>query len=53
MSRRYCRRRALDHAGTTIDLEFYEKGPIMQDIEMSDEEIDALLDEYGIDGEIL
>jgi hypothetical protein len=36
-----------------IELEFYDKGPIMQDIEMSDEEIDALLDEYGIDGEIL
>ena len=38
---------------STIDLEFYEEGPIMQDIEMSDEEIDALMDEYGIDGEIL
>jgi hypothetical protein len=38
---------------TNIDLDFYENGPIMQDIELNNEEIDALLDEYGIDGDLL
>lgn len=38
---------------TNIDLDFDDNGPIMQDMEMTDEEIDMLLDEYGIDGELL
>ena len=38
---------------TNIELDFYENGPIMQDIELNNEEIDALLDEYGIDGDLL
>jgi len=38
---------------STIDLDFYEEGPIMQNMEMSDEEYDALFDEYGIDGDLL
>ena len=38
---------------TNIDIDFYENGPIMQDIELNNEEIDALLDEYGIDGDLL
>ncbi|MCK5468470.1 MAG: hypothetical protein KAI99_08175, partial [Cyclobacteriaceae bacterium] len=38
---------------SNIELDFYEEGPIMQDMEMNDEDIDALLDEYGIDGDLL
>lgn len=38
---------------STVDLDFYEEGPIMQNMEMSDEEIDALFDEYGIEGDLL
>lgn len=36
-----------------IELDFYEEGPIMQDMDMNDAEIDALLEEYGIDPEII
>ncbi|MCK5703830.1 MAG: hypothetical protein KAI29_21880 [Cyclobacteriaceae bacterium] len=38
---------------STIDLDFYEEGPIMQNMEMSDEEIDGLYDEYGLDADLL
>jgi hypothetical protein len=38
---------------SNIVLDFYEDGPIMQDMDMNDAEIDALLDKYGIDDEIL
>ncbi|MCK5279786.1 MAG: hypothetical protein KAK04_14630 [Cyclobacteriaceae bacterium] len=38
---------------SNIELDFYEEGPIMQDMDMNDEDIDALLDEYGIDGDLL
>jgi hypothetical protein len=38
---------------SNIDLDFYEEGPIMQDMDMNDNEIDALLDEYGIDSDLL
>lgn len=36
-----------------LELDFYEDGPIMKDMDMNDAEIDALLDVYGIDEEIL
>jgi len=36
-----------------IELDFYDEGPIMQNMDINDEEIDALFDEYGIDGDIL
>ena len=38
---------------SNIELDFYEEGPIMQNMDMNDEEIEALLDEYGIDGDLL
>lgn len=38
---------------SNIELNFYEDGPIMQDMDMNDEEIEALFDEYGIDGDLL
>ena len=38
---------------STIDLDFYEEGLIMQNMEMSDEDIDDLYDEYGIEGDLL
>lgn len=38
---------------SNIELDFYKEGPIMQDMDMNDEDIDALLDEYGIDGDLL
>lgn len=36
-----------------LDLDFYDEGPIMQDMDINDEEINALFDEYGIEGDIL
>lgn len=36
-----------------IELDFYDDLPIMQDLDMSDQDIDALLDEYGIYEDIL
>lgn len=38
---------------SNIELDFYEEGPIMQDMDLNDEEIEALFDEYGIDGDLL
>ena len=40
---------------TGIDLEFYEieQDPLIQDMELNQENIDALMDEFGIDNEIL
>lgn len=38
---------------TDIDLDFYENGSIMQDMDMNNSEIDDLLEEYGIEGELL
>ena len=38
---------------STIDLDFYEEDPIMQDMELNDKEIDVLIDEYGIDSDLL
>ena len=38
---------------TNIDLDFYDDGPIMQDMEMDDLELELLLDEYGIESEFL
>lgn len=36
-----------------IELDFYEDLPILQDLEMSDQDIDALLEEYSIYEDIL
>lgn len=38
---------------TDIELDFYEDGSIIQDIEMNNDNINTLLDEYGIDSDIL
>lgn len=38
---------------SNIELDFYEEGPIMQDMDLNDKEIEALFDEYGIDGDLL
>ncbi len=38
---------------SNVELDFYEDGPIMKNMDMNDDEIDALLDEYGIDGDLL
>lgn len=39
---------------TDIELDFYEEGPIIQELEeISDDEIDFLLEEYGLEDEIL
>jgi len=38
---------------TDVELDFYEDGSIMQDIEMNKDNINTLLDEYGIDTDIL
>lgn len=38
---------------TNIDLDFYEQEPIMQNMQMNEKDIDALLDEYGIDNDLL
>lgn len=38
---------------SNLELDFYEEGPIMQDMDLNDEEIEALFDEYGIDGDLL
>ncbi len=37
----------------TIDFDFNEDGLIMQNMDMDDGDIEMLLDEYGIDGELL
>ena len=36
-----------------LDLDFYDEGPIMQDMNISDEEMNTLFDEYGIEGDLL
>lgn len=36
-----------------INLDFNEDGLIMQNMDMDDDDIEMLLDEYGIDGELL
>lgn len=36
-----------------IDLDFYEEDPIIQDMKLNDKEIDVLIDEYGIDSDLL
>jgi len=38
---------------TNIDLDFYDHEPIMQNMQMNEKDIDALLDEYGIDNDLL
>ena len=38
---------------STIDLNFEDEGPIIQDFEMDAQDLDFLYDEYGIDSEIL
>ena len=38
---------------STIDLDFYNEGPILQDIDMDEHGLDILYDEYGIESEIL
>ena len=38
---------------TNIDLDFYSEEPIMRDIQMNENEIDALMDEFGIDDDLL
>ena len=38
---------------STVDLDFTEEGPIMEDLEMNDQDMDLLFDEYGIESELL
>lgn len=36
-----------------MELDFNDEGPILQNMEMDDQELEILFDEYGIDDEIL
>ena len=36
-----------------LELDFYDEGPIMQDMNINEEEMNVLFDEYGIEGDIL
>ena len=36
-----------------VDLDFNEDGPIMEDLEMNEQDLDLLFDEYGIESELL
>ena len=38
---------------STVELNFEDEGPIIQDIEMDAQDLDFLYDEYGIDSELL
>ena len=38
---------------STVELNFEDEGPIIKDIEMDEQDLDFLYDEYGIDSELL
>ena len=36
-----------------VDLDFTEERPIIEDLEMNEQDLDLLFDEYGIESELL